>query len=137
MAKKRTRHKTIRALVNDIAEQMQKLVRLKAADENGYVNCVTCSTVDHWTQMDGGHYIKREKRKHVLLEENIHPQCRKCNRFLGGNDSKYTLYMIDMYGRDFVDWLHATASEVVKEFRPDLEDKLFEVKAQVRELETG
>jgi hypothetical protein len=39
MAKKT---KTIAKEVDDVAKLMQKLVRLKAADDNGYVKCCTC-----------------------------------------------------------------------------------------------
>jgi len=80
-------------------DTLQKLVRLKAADENGYCTCVTCGKIDLWKSMDGGHYIPKGNSSYwALEEENIHPQCKRCNGFemkFGTAAQQYTLYMID------------------------------------------
>lgn len=101
-------------IVEDAAKIVQKYVRLKAADENGYCTCVTCGKVDSWKSLQGGHFIKRKHIATKLMEENIHPQCGYCNGHLGGNDIKYTLYMEDMYGREFVEELESKRYEVTR-----------------------
>ena len=59
MAKKT---KTIAKEVDDVAKLMQELVRLKAADDNGYVECCTCGVVRLWNdRMHGAHFIGRKK----------------------------------------------------------------------------
>jgi hypothetical protein len=58
-------------------EKMSRIVRLKYADDNGYVRCYTCPTVKHWKEMHAGHF------KHNRLdfdERNIRPQCPQCNQ---------------------------------------------------------
>lgn len=131
--------KSINRLSNDAAELLQKIVRLKAADENGYCKCWSCGTVDHWKNMQGGHYIQRGKIYTRLVEENIHPQCRGCNGFgmkFGSAAQQYTLAMVDYYGREFVDELIASKDKIRKHTRTELEDLIKELKSQVKELET-
>jgi len=134
MAKRKP--KTIAGLVNDAAVILQRVVRLKAADENGYAQCVTCGRVDHYTNMDGGHFISRKHTAHKLLEENIHACCKGCNGFLNGNMIPYTIFMIDTYGREFVDELEATKNETRKYSRQEILgiiDDLKHYEKQVRE----
>ena len=130
-----TKRKSIARLTEDAAALLQKLVKLKAADDSGYCRCVTCGKVEHWRNMDGGHFISRTYRAHKLREENIHPQCQRCNRFRSGEGPDYTLYMIDTYGRDFVDELIATKREPKKYTRPELEEMIEDLKDQISELE--
>ena len=85
-------------------------VRRKAADDNGYVQCVTCGVTKHWKEMDAGHFIPKKRGLSIyFVEEAIHPQCTYCNRFNSGQLIEYTRYMQNMYGIDFVDELLALA----------------------------
>lgn len=121
MAKK----KTIAQVVDSAATKLQKLVRLKAANENGLVQCVTCDKWAHWKDMQGGHFISRGSKKWKLVEENVHPQCPGCNGFgmkYGNAEAVYTTYMVDMYGRDFVDEMLRTKNEVKKYTRAEVEE---------------
>lgn len=127
--------KTIAKLVDDAAILLQKLVKLKAADENGYCKCVTCGKVEHWKLMDGGHFISRRWTALKLMEENIQPQCKGCNGFLNGNMVAYTTYMIDTYGREFVDELQVLKHETKKHTRSEVLELIAELKAQIKELE--
>ncbi len=101
---------------------LQKLVRMKAANEYGFAQCVTCGKTAPWQELQGGHYIPRQHKFHKLREENIHPQCVSCNGFKKGAMAEYTLFMIDYYGRDFVDWLWATKKQIHKIDRTGLVD---------------
>lgn len=129
MSKKTPRAKALDAL--------QKLVRVKAADDNGYCECVTCGSVDKWSSMDGGHYIPKGASSYwALVEENVHPQCKGCNGYgmkYGTAAQQYTLYMIDMYGRDFVDEMEAKKRELVKYYKKDYEEMTKEWNRQIKE----
>jgi len=128
-------------LIEAVAGKLQRLVRLKASDENGYCKCVSCGVVKHYKDgMQGGHFIPRGCSETRLLEENIHPQCAGCNGFgmkYGIASQVYTLYMIDMYGKDFVDYLLGCkrAKRVHKVSRAELEDMLIDFKKQIKEHE--
>lgn len=129
------KQRTIASLSEEAAKLLQRLVRMKAADEFGYAECVTCGKMEHWKDLDGGHFVPRAHKKHKLREENIHPQCRYCNRYRHGALGEYTLYMIDMYGRDFVEWMWDTKLEVHKLSREDLLANIADLKQLVKDQE--
>lgn len=135
MAKK----KALRKLVDDYAVALQKHVRLKAADNNGFCECWSCGVKKHWKEMDGGHYISRVHQSTKILEENIHPQCKGCNLRSGKGDTLVTLNyrenMLDMYGEEFVLELEVLAKQPKKHSRPDLEEQLKDIRKRNRELE--
>lgn len=132
MNKKR---KSIARLVEDAAVILQRIVRIKAADENGYVSCVTCGVTRQWNDgMQGGHFISRRYTAHKLTEENIHPQCQKCNGPLRGNQILYTTYMIDTYGREFVDDLERTKGQTKKYTRPEIEQIIQELREYEKQV---
>lgn len=93
--------RTIAQEVDMAAKLLQRYVRLKASDYNGYCECVTCGKVDHYTAMQGGHFYSRRHIVFKLFEENIHVQCPACNQW-GMKTTKiqeaYRIYMEDMYG---------------------------------------
>jgi hypothetical protein len=129
------KQRKISAITEECARLLQRLVRMKAADEFGYAECITCGKVEDWHDLDGGHFVPRKHKKHKLREENVHPQCRYCNRYRYGALGEYTLYMIDMYGRDFVEWLWETKSDIHKPTRQELLDLLAELKQKIAEQE--
>lgn len=137
MAKK----KSIAKRVEEVAVLVQKYVRLKASDDNGYVSCVTCGVTRLWNdQMQGGHFIERSYLATKLLEENIHPQCSTCNGPFGGTPSsnpiQYTFYMEDTYGRDFIEELERLKQESRKYYTQEVADLKKEYQSKINaELE--
>jgi len=128
--------KSIAALVNIAATLLQRKVRVKAALKEGeIITCVTCGVKKHWKEMQGGHFISRRFTNHKLLEENVHPQCPACNGPLRGNYHAYTLYMIDMYGRKYVDELLATKGETKKYNRIEIEELISDLRIELKKLE--
>ena len=124
MAKKKP--PTIAQLVEKTAVDLQKLVRLKAADDDGMVSCVTCGVSRKWNdEMQGGHFFERGRTATKLLIENCHPQCAGCNCFkmkTTGGVLDYRRYMVDMYGEDGVDELEALSRTIKKWTREEVAD---------------
>lgn len=132
------RKKGLPGLKSEATKLFQKWVRLNAADDEGFCYCVSCGNRKHWSEMDGGHYIPRSSTMWVLSEKNVHPQCRHCNRFAmqyKAAAQAYTLFMIDTYGREQVDYMIATQKRPVKLFRSDLEEFIEDLKPKVQRLE--
>jgi len=127
------KQKTLPKLKGEAQALLQKLVRMKAADDNGIVVCVSCGRRDHFSKMDGGHFISRKYTFHTLREENVHPQCKMCNRFMSSCHDDYRRYMVAMYGEDFVEWLTDTKHKTVKLTRAGLEAEIAELKQRIRE----
>lgn len=134
MAKK----KSLSKCVGDVAVLLQKLVRLKAADSEGYITCITCGEKKHWKNADGAHYISRTWTATKIDETNIHASCKRCNMLddVFVRDA-YTEYMNDMYGKDYVQDLKDRARKPHKHDRGELEQLTKEYKAQIKELERG
>lgn len=127
--------KSIASLVNDAAKSAQLLVRVKAADNDGNVQCVTCGVIRHYRdRMQGGHFIGRKWLATKLLEENIHPQCACCNGPLKGNMIQYTLFMIDTYGTEFVEELERLKHESRKYYRDEVLEIIKETKELIKQI---
>lgn len=127
--------KTVGKLKQDAAALLQRLVRMKYADDNGMCECVTCGKVGHYKDMDGGHFVSRRWTATLLVEENIHPQCKGCNNFRNGAPDDYALFMIDTYGMEAMRELIDSKHRVVKYTRIDLEDMIADIKARIKEQE--
>jgi len=86
----RQKLKTLSEYEEEAKKSFQKWVRLRDAE----FNCISCNGNDKdlW---DGGHYFKAELFSGLIFNEmNCHKQCRKCNRFLNGNELQYRFGLI-------------------------------------------
>lgn len=128
MAKKTPRTKCLDAIC--------LLARVSEADDNGYCTCVTCGAVAPWNEMQGGHFIPRGKSSYWALDiRNVHSQCAGCNGFgmkYGSAPQAYTTWMIDYYGRDFVDEMLRDQGNLKKLYKRDYEDMLKDFNEQIR-----
>lgn len=119
--KPKAKLKSIAKLMDEAAVLCQRMVRLKAADSQGYCRCVTCRVTKPWNEMQGGHFIERGKKATKIDETNIHPQCSQCNQW--GMKSTTTVlayrqFMLDMYGADYLDELILRSKQP---FKPSME----------------
>ena len=93
---------------------MSVYIRMKYADPDGNIKCVSCGKVIPWKDSDMGHFIPKSRGASIRwVEENCHPECRACNRFDHGHLIGYTEYMIDMYGRDKINELKQEARKTL------------------------
>ena len=129
-------HKSIGKLVDEAATLLQRIVRMKAAVHCGseFIQCVSCGKSGSWKEMQGGHFVPRGSAGTKLLEENIHPQCRQCNGPRGGNLIGYTVYMLDMYGPEFIKELERMKRAGKKWSRPDLIEQIAELREREKQL---
>ena len=66
-------------LIDDLDFVFSRYIRLKYADENGYVKCFTCPEFLFWKEIENGHYVSRSNQATRFLEDNCRPQCGFCN----------------------------------------------------------
>ena len=79
----------------------------------GECRCVTCGAAHPWQKqkqfgtagVDTGHFVSSRCNSIVFEENNAHPQCVYCNRFLGGNQEAYSTWMLHTYGQEAIDRL--------------------------------
>ena len=89
-------------------------IRQKFADHAGYVTCVSCGKVLHWREAHCAHFIERGKKATRWLEENLMVACPGCNVYRKEfHLREYTIAMIDLHGRKFVDELRTMANKVL------------------------
>jgi len=126
--------KSIARLRDEAAILCQKMVKLKAADDNGMCKCWTCGVVKQWHEMQGGHFIERGKAATKIDETNIHPQCPQCNQWGMKNTTTVLAYrdaMAEYYGADYVDELIARSRHPVKHTREWIAEQTEYFKAQI------
>ena len=127
--KSKPKTKTSAQLKQECYKAAQKLARLSEADDNGYCTCVSCGVVKHYKEMQGGHFIPKANSSYWALdvELKIHAQGPACNMWgmkYGSAAQQYTLWMEDMYGRDFVQEMLSKKSTPVKRYKADYEEIL-------------
>ena len=102
----RNKLKSITDFKNEAKKEFQKWIRLRDKDQP----CISCGVFE--TKLwDGGHFKKAELYFGVIFDEmNVHKQCRKCNRFLGGNELNYREGLIGRYGLEYVEEIEMRAN---------------------------
>lgn len=99
--------KTLSQYEAEAKKSFQHWVRLRDKNQP----CISCNEFekDLW---DGGHYFKAEIYSGLIFDtRNVHKQCRRCNRFLGGNEIQYRRGLINRFGVNFVNKLEEDSNE--------------------------
>ena len=99
--------KTLSQYEVEAKKSFQKYIRMRDAS----LPCISCG-IEQTELWDGGHYKKAEIYSGVIFNEhNCHKQCRKCNRFLNGNELMYRQGLIQRYGIEYADQIEQKANE--------------------------
>jgi hypothetical protein len=114
-------------------------IRIRAADENGMGQCVTCGTVKHVKEMDCGHYVKRQHQATRFNEINCQLQCKRCNAFEQGRDAIFRQWLVDRYGEDKVLLLEASRHTTCKrpKYVMDELERIYKEKAKTLAQQKG
>ena len=99
-----------------------------------YVRCISCGKVVLWKESDCGHYVNRKHMSTRWDEKNCSAQCRACNRYSEGNVSGYTLGLIQKYGKDIIELLHAKKMQTKKHSEFEIEQLTKYYKYQAKKL---
>lgn len=87
-------------------DAFSKYIRLRDADENGMVKCISCDDVKHWKEMQAGHFVAASVSLALRFDErNVNTQCPKCNCWDDRSIHRYTIAMRKKYGPDIVEEL--------------------------------
>ena len=103
-------------------------IRLRDADDNGFVACVTCGIKKHWKEMDCGHFVTRNHKLHKYNPRNCNPQCTSCNQFQKGEQFKHGFYIDKKYGQGTSYLLMACSKAPHKRTQTDLQYLIEEYK---------
>jgi hypothetical protein len=84
---------------NKLWKVFSEYIRMRDADDRGICHCATCGKPVFWKEADAGHFVTRNKKTVKFDERNVHAQCSRCNRFLGGEQYRMGLYIDNKYGK--------------------------------------
>lgn len=89
-------------------------IRLRDADSNGNIRCITSGKVMHWKMADAGHFIGRRHMATKFHEQNVNAQSRGANRFNSGEQFVYAKMLDKKYGAGTADKLLALSRSTKK-----------------------
>ncbi len=127
---------SVSGLVNKLDRIFSKYIRMRTADSCGTVECITCGKLAHYSEMDAGHYVKRQHMSLRFHPINCQVQCRKCNRFMGGVMDEYASWIIKKHGTCILEDLMRKKHETKKYTGYELEEMITDYTSKVKALET-
>ena len=96
--------KVLEKRLDTLCQTVQRCEGAKSANGIWYSECVTCGKACPCfgkNCMQGGHFIPRGCRITRWTQENVHPQCNRCNGFLNGNYIMYSRWMHTHYPDEY------------------------------------
>lgn len=126
--------KSYKTLKKKLDDTHSLWIRLKNANDEGMVSCVTCPAFKHYKEVDCGHFITRSRLSIRWDEKNTAVQCKKCNGFGNGEQYKFGQWIDRRYGEGTVKKLEALSHISIKLTRVDLQEMIEETEAKLMAL---
>ena len=107
-------------------------IRLRDADEDGYIYCCNCGKRFFWKEATNGHFVKRRHRTLRWDERNCHSECNPCNQ--ADVNLGYADFMVKKYGSDI--WRILDAQKNIRQKIMPYERKIMadNYKAKIKQL---
>ena len=107
-------------------------IRLRDADDDGYIRCCECGQWFWWENATNGHFAKRRHRTLRWDERNCHAQCAPCN----GQDLnlRYVDFMVERYGPEIWGILNAQKNNRGKITPQDRKELADDYKHKIKQL---
>ena len=139
MIKKPKKQKTKGELKEEVwgifSEYIRKRDCLRTTGDINWGRCITCELPFPYKQGDAGHFIPGRHNSILFEETCVHFQCRRCNRFMGGEPLKYRRAIVRLYGEGYDIKLEEQAMESKKFSREELLEKKKHYQQLIKELE--
>lgn len=100
---------------------------------NGRGQCITCGELLPIEELDAGHFRVRQHNATRYDEKNVQLQCRKCNRFEGGEQWEFGDSLDEKYGNGTALYLTRKSHEIKKFTVSELQDLYEYYKNQIKE----
>lgn len=125
---------TRKSLINKVQTSVQLYARLRDCQgRSGGTNCISCGRWSEFSDLDGGHFLSKTSSAIRFDERNVNAQCRKCNRFLHGNERNYYHGMVRKYGLEVTQELEALEHTTKKWSEPELAELLNYYNEKIKE----
>lgn len=103
--------------IKKVWQLFSKYIRQKWA-VNDICECITCDQPFHVKKIQAGHFISRRYLNTIFDEQNVMPQCYRCNVLLHGQQWLFGKKLDLMFGNGTAEKLY-NKSLIKKKFTPD------------------
>ncbi len=110
-------------------------IRLRDADKNGNIRCISSGKICHWKEADAGHFIGRRHMATKYHEQNVNAQGRGANRFNGGEQFAYSKAIDKKYGPGTSDKLLVLSRQLKKYHDFEIKALIGHYKREVERLQ--
>jgi len=126
--------KSISKLKKELDKWFSLYIRLRDADELGYVMCFTSGRYYHYKNIHAGHFMSRKCLSTRWCETNVQPQSAADNIFAQGRQYQFGKELDFKYGKGTAENLQIKSKQTMKFTRADYEDKISYYKSFVKKL---
>ena len=116
------------------SEYIRKRDCLKTSDNFDGGLCYTCGKYKPYSELEAGHFIKRERMATRWDDRNVHAQCTHCNLYLRGNIHWYYKKLEEEYGSFCVEKLMKLEKTIKKYSLVDIEEKIKITRLKINKL---
>ena len=126
--------KSISKLKKELDKWFSLFIRLRDADDLGFVKCFTSGRYYHYKNIHAGHFMSRKSHSTRWDEINVQPQSIGDNLFAQGRQYQFGKELDLKYGEGTAESLQQKAREIQKFSRVDYEEKISYYKDLVEKL---
>lgn len=121
-------------LVHKLDDEFSTYIRLRDADSEGIVTCITCGDKHHWTESQCGHYILRGNMSTRWELKNCHAQCGLCNSTQDGKAEVHGEAIDNKYGAGTADRLYLMGKMEKHFAEHELQGMIEELRKEIKAL---
>jgi len=122
--------------ITKLDKVFSEYIRRRDADEYGRVKCCTCDAVQHWAEMDCGHFVVRGNMSTRSDERDSAAQCKYCNRVDLGRYELHREYINERYGPGTAEELERLGKTEVHFMQYEIDQMTQDYKDKIKALES-
>lgn len=126
--------KSISKLKKELDKFFSLYIRLRSADDLGFVMCFTSGRYYHYKDIHAGHFMSRKCLSTRWCETNVQPQSVADNLFAQGRQYQFGKELDFKYGKGTAEKLQFQSKQTLKLSRADYEEKITYYKEAVKNL---
>ena len=126
--------KSISKLKKELDKWFSLYIRLRDADDLGFVKCYTSGRYYHYKSIHAGHFMSRKCLSTRYCELNVQPQSIADNLYGQGEQYTFGLNLDAQYGEGTAESLQVKSRQIQKFSRADYEEKISYYKEAVKNL---
>ena len=130
--------KTVAQLKRELKPIFSRYIRLRdclrTTGSPDYGECISCDETKPFALLDAGHFVPKHNGN-LFSERGVNAQCRKCNRYFGGNQLSYRRGIVERYGEGVDLELEEEARQIKKFTVSELKEMIGDYREKIRLLE--